>query len=244
MYTLGKWQDLIIIYFINNEIELNGRTPITRKRLKKGKFEKGENEIIDEAIDMLEDLVGDGIIQFADLAAYTTREAETLIRKRALQGCKYFMVDTFKADFDLPANSPAWQAIDFAALKLYRLAKELNAHIHLTVQVSGGSARQKYMDFTNLSGAKSMAVTASLLMLFRPILEIEKPSHVAGEKAQSLAVMCPAGLPVTLDPDKEYRIAFFGKNREGEKNPQFVFEIDMDKVKIKFVGTTIISEDA
>lgn len=236
-----KWQQELTTYVINNIIvkerdEFIGHEFI-KSRFYQGNFTEDEKRLLSEANKWIEENIEDGLLNFCDFETYAAHKAIKQIRKYAMKGVKYFIIDTMKLDNDLQSGSVSdnsWLQLQQNMVKIYNTIKEssLNVFLWVTYQMSKGQ-RFKFLSQSSLGMSKNVADVASSLILVRHLTEKEKESlHVERKRNK-----------VKLELEKDYMVVFIDKNRRGSTSVQVVLEVDKGRNIIRDVGITRISEE-
>ena len=122
-------------------------------------------------------------------------------------------------------------------VRLYNVIKEssLNVHVWVTAQLSKGGRNSRYLDQSQLGVSKNIIDVASSVMLVRDVTQSEKdPEAKASER---LTVHNAAGYEVELQPEEDYVIVFWDKNRQGTTNEQVVLKVNRGLNTFTDVGT-------
>ena len=124
-------------------------------------------------------------------------------------------------------------------VKLYNVIKpsNLNVHIWITAQMSKTNRRARYLDQSMLGISKNITDVVSSLMLTRMLSQSEK------EGSTAIKVINSDGHSVQLDPERDYMIVFWDKNRQGSTNRQVILAVDRGLNLIRDVGWTQIDND-
>ena len=237
-----KWQQELITYVINNIIVKDNDKYIgyefVKSRFYQGKFSNEERELLSEATEWIQKNVDDGLLNFCDFETYAAHKAIKQIRKYAMQGVKYFIIDTMKLDNDVQAGNnvsdKSWLQLQQNMVKIYNTIKETNLNVFLWVTYQMGKGQRfKFLSQSSLGMSKNVADVVSSLLLVRHLTEKEKESlYVERNKGK-----------VELDKNKDYMVVFIDKNRRGSTSVQVVLEVDKGRNIIRDVGITRISEE-
>ena len=161
-------------------------------------------------------------------------------------GVKYFILDTFKMDAG-DVSDKSWLEMQQNMVEINDVIKpeSKNLHILITFQLAKGSVKQRYYTQDNIGMSKNIIDPASTCIMIRDLYDDE----YTGERRE-LKVYRLEGkngktkIPIKLDKDKHYQIAFIIKNREGSANRyQVVFEHDMSRNIMKEIGITNVPVD-
>lgn len=234
-----KWQQDIIVWHINNNQK---NVKFNKSRFHQGNFSEDEKKQIKLAIKWLKEKVAKGLIQFVNLQQFSMSRAIKLIKKYATGlNVKYFVIDTLKADNDAGAKATdkVWFELQQNMVKLYNVIKEKNknCHVWVTYQMNK-SIKGKYLSQNDLGMSRNVADVVSSLILVRMLSESEK-----GEGSGALKVKRSDGRRAILDPDKDYFVCFWDKNRQGNTSEQAVICVDRGRNKIRDVGRVRISPE-
>lgn len=244
-----KWQQELVTWVANNIItsgkyteyeEYKGKF-FEKSRFYEGNFTKEEDEVLELAIQWMEDNIDEGLLNFVNFDTYAAHKAIKKIRQFATtKGVKYFIIDTMKVDNDITSDSRTdnfWLQLQQNMVKIYNTIKDngLNVHLWVTYQMSK-SQRMSYLDQTSLGMSKNVADVVSTLMLARNLTEKEK-------RAEGGLVVKRGNKQVTLNENYEYMVVFLDKNRRGATHSQVVLRVDKGKNIIRDVGFTRIDAD-
>lgn len=226
-------QGLLTTYI--NRVHRNA--DFNKNRFINGGFTAQEWEWLEEAKEWYVNKVQGDLVNFINMS-----KTIKLVKKYArMHGVKYFILDTLKLDNDSGSriNDNSWLQLQQNMVKLYNVIKpsNLNVHIWITAQMSKTNRRARYLDQSMLGISKNITDVVSSLMLTRMVSQSEK------EGSTALKVINDDGHSVQLDPEKDYMIVFWDKNRQGATNRQVVLAVDRGLNLIRDVGWTQIDND-
>ena len=213
-----------------------------KSRFINGGFTEEEWEWLREAKDWYVEKVQGDLVNFINMNDFSMSRTIKLIKKYArMHGVKYFILDTLKLDNDAGSriNDNSWLQLQQNMVKLYNVIKpsNLNVHIWITAQMSKTNRRARYLDQSMLGISKNITDVVSSLMLTRMLSQSEK------EGSTAIKVINEDGHSVQLDPENDYMIVFWDKNRQGSTNRQVVLAVDRGLNLIRDVGWTQIDND-
>jgi len=236
---IAKWQREMLVYVANNVFSED----VQKYKVRNGNYTKEFKSFLkDKCAKWIKDNEDNIVIK--PFKKYTTEKAIRCIRKYANLGCKYFMLDTFKADNNSLSSEAFWFNMQQSMVDIYNEVKEENKNVHIlvTFQLAKSSSKNRYYTQDNIGLAKNIIDVASTCIMVRSIFEDE----FEGGKAE-IKVFKKKGktqIPVKLDRNKYYIIIFITKNREGASNQyQIVAECDLSRNTFKEVGYCCLSPD-
>lgn len=234
----SKWQRELLTWHINNKQKGN----FNKERFYQGGFNDEEKEYLTNATKWFRENVDRGLIRFVNLSDFSMAKSLKIIKKYAnMKDVKYYIIDTLKLDND--ANSKmtdnAWLQLQQNMVKLYNVIKPTNknCHVWVTYQMSK-SLKGKFLSQNDLGMSKNVADVVSSLLLVRLAGDNEK-----GEDKGSLEAKADDGRKVKLNPEKDYFIVFWDKNRQGATSEQAVIRIDRGRNIVKDIGRVRISQE-
>lgn len=235
---LDKWQQDMITWHINNV----QKEDFVKSRFYQGDFTAEENELMEAAIQWMENKMEDDLIQFVNFNTFSMDKSIRLMRRLIIQeGVRYFIIDTLKLDNDIGStfNDNSWLQLQQNMVKLYNVIKPsaYNCHVWVTYQLTK-TQRTRFLDQTSLGMSKNVADVVSTLILIRGVLENEKGND--GLLIKRRKGKAPKAI---LKQEESYTIAFIDKNRRGSTDNQLVFKMDMGRNTMKDVGFTKVSQD-
>ena len=239
---IEKWQRELLIYVANNII----KEDIQKHILRDGHYQEDTKTLLYKAADWIVEQTENHLITVIPFKQYKTKTAIKTIKKYASMGVKYFILDTFKMDAG-DVSDKSWLEMQQNMVEINDVIKpeSKNLHILITFQLAKGSVKQRYYTQDNIGMSKNIIDPASTCIMIRDLYDDE----YTGEKRE-LKVYRLEGkngktkIPVKLDRDVHYQIAFIIKNREGSANRyQVVFSHDMSRNVMKEVGITNVPVD-
>lgn len=238
---LEKMQQQLLTWIINNVIKPNRK--FSSSRWIEGHFTDVELELIEKAIDILEERKKNGKIIIQELQTYTCKAVVRIIKKYAGLGVKYFILDTFKVSGD--ATGEQWQSLVADSVTLYNLIKpsNLNVNLVLTAQLEKGKASiSRYLNESNIGVGKNIKDVMSVILMVRHVYNDEYPDGRFALKVEMPIEGTKATQEVVLSNKKNYQVVFIDKNRNGTSNKfQVVVEQDLGWLTYKEVGITNIN---
>ncbi|MEX3625116.1 hypothetical protein [Viridibacillus arvi] len=236
-----KWRKELITWAINNVIEGGD---FEKMRFNQGQFSKDELALLKKGVDWLEEQMSKGLITFINFNSFSMKKATKTIKKQsAINGIKYFILDTLKLDSDdVNENAQAWLQLQQNMVKLYDLIKPSNKNLHVwvTYQLGKSAMMTRYLSQNSLGVSKNVVDVVSTLMLVRKALSSEREG---GKSEVEVKTRDGKKIKMKADENIEYFIMFLGKNRMGSTSRQLVFEVDLGRNIIKDLGTCNIPMD-
>lgn len=222
----SKWQQELLTRFINTK---HRNAKFNKNRFFKGGFSEKEWEYLNEAKEWYKNNIEEGTIRFVSMESFSMAKTIRLIKKYAVVfGVEYFVLDTLKLDNDVGSsiNDKSWLVMQQNMVRLYNVIKEssLNVHVWVTAQLSKGGRNSRYLDQSQLGISKNIIDVASSVMLVRDVTQSEKDPEA--KAAERLTIKNKQGFEVELNPEDDYVIVFWDKNRQGTTNQQVVLKVD------------------
>lgn len=172
-----------------------------------------------------------GLIYCKDMCGdYSDQSLEFEIKKANLtNGIKYFFYDTLKQDINVfNGKYGDWSQLKATATKLSELAKNLNAFVYGSIQLTDDAQLINPDELTsnNVANAKQMKHVLDVMNLFA---EIPKKMYGKYQYYSNDDINNDWGEPVAkeLDHNKRYYIDTVDKNRYGRKE-KLLFSLDLD----------------
>lgn len=235
-----KWRKELITWAVNNVVN----DEFQKMRFNQGEFTKEEMITLKKGVDWLEDQMETGNITFINFNSFSMKKAIKTIKKQsAVNGIKYFVLDTLKLDSDdVNENAQAWLQLQQNMVKLYDLVKPSNKNLHVwvTYQLGKSAMMTRYLSQNSLGVSKNVVDVVSTLMLVRKALTSEREG---GKNEVEVKQKDGKKVKMKADENIEYFIMFLGKNRMGSTSRQLVFEIDLGRNIMTDFGTCNIPMD-
>lgn len=240
---LKKWQREYLVWVCNNIFKSDLQKYIVRD----GKYSEEVKEVLYKSAEWIKKQKENKTITIIPFKRWATSRAIKIMKKYCALGVSQFLIDTFKNDAgNVSENS--WMTMMQSMVDLYDVVKPdvKNLHLTCTFQLEKGkTARQRYYSQDNVGLAKNIIDPVSTCIMIRNFFEDEytggknelKVYRLEGKNGKTK-------IPVTLNKDKNYQLAFIVKNREGSANQyQIVLEHDMSRNILKEVGITHVPVD-
>jgi hypothetical protein len=157
-----------------------------------------------------------------------------IIRKKAREGVKVFLYDTFKSD-NL-SDEQFWGKLMQDSQDLLQIARKEDVSILLTYQLATGKQRERYLDATCLGASKGVKNICSQMILSRPLF----PDEFTGEKNDIEPYKMnynekdekgnPKKEKITIIPDNDsvYIVVFIEKSRTDKGRKQILYKVNGD----------------
>lgn len=235
-----KWQQELLTCYINNNYP---NAHFNKGRFYHGGFDDTEKRMLNKGVVRYRDLP-DNLVRFVSMSQFSMNKTISLIKQYAkAYGVKYFVLDTMKLDNDTAekVSDNSWLQMQQNMVRLYNTIKEsnLNVHVWVTTQLSKGKANSRFLDQSNIGIAKNIVDVASSVMLMRTLTNSEKDPT----SKTKLIVKDSRGNEVHLDPDEEYVIIFWAKNRQGSIFDQVVLKVNRGENTFSDIGTCRLDRD-
>jgi len=169
-----------------------------------------------------------GKLVFIETQDYGVSNVRKIITRFAKRGVGLFLYDTLKPMND--ASERSWGEFSEVAKELFLQAKRCKVAVIATAQLSPEGMARKYLDLTCVGKAKAIAETANTVIMFRPLTENEK------SKIKPYTFKDKIKIELELDPNKDYIMVFYPKNRYGSTYPQIIMERNMNFNSYKDIG--------
>jgi replicative DNA helicase len=240
---LEKWQREYLVWVANNIYKFDLQKYVVRD----GKYSPEVKEILYKSAEWIEKQEENKTITIIPFKRYKTSLAIKIIKKYASLGVTQFMIDTFKNDAGKVSDN-AWLDMMQNMVELYDVVKPDSKNLHLTCTFQlekGKTARQRYYSQDNIGMSKNMIDPVSTCVMLRNLFEDENTGGLKELKVFRLeGKNGRTKIPVQLNRDKKYQIAFIIKNREGSANEyQIVLEHDLSRNTLKEIGIVSVPVD-
>ena len=198
---------------------------------------------INEAIEIMKDLIPENQILFIPLPKFSTNYVIKMIKKYSVIGYTNFIIDTFKMDNTDDAkidNTVRLQLVQNMT-HLYNVAKKdggKNVRVICTVQLSKAYTLQRYLSQESLAESKNIIDVCSTGIFMRRVWDDEKEG---GTKELEVFSYKNSIKLAPLKQEKNYILLFPSKTREGGVEDQCVAEVDWAKNTITEIGYTRIT---
>jgi hypothetical protein len=237
---IESWMNLLITTILKYMFDYG----FDRQRWLQGRFSDEEKEMLNKAVEYLEDVRNKELLIFAPLQTYKMDIVKKIIKKHTFLGCNYYVFDTFKQDKAGNNDGNGWQAMMNNAMDLYDICKPvenggLNIGLFVTFQLSKLSLNKRYLDEGDFGISKGIIDCASVAVLSRAI----RPDERTGGKypLEVYKYENDQKVIVKLSDKKTYYIFWIVKNRRGKTNPyQVVAEVSLDHNYFNEIGMTFI----
>lgn len=238
---IDKWQREFIAWVSNNILGKDLQKYIIRN----GKYSKEVKDLIKECAEWIKKQKDNKSITIIPLPQWTTQLAIKIMRKFSALGVRHYLIDTYKSDAG--SRKDPWLDMMQNMVDLYDVVKPeaKNLQLTLTAQLEKGKTSiQRFYGQNNMGVAKNIIDCASTVIMLRNFfndeLEGEKRELKVCERLKGTKTI----MPVKLDKNKNYQIAFVVKTREGEANKfQVVLEHDLSRNTLKEIGYTVVPVD-
>lgn len=240
---LKKWQREFLVWIANNIFKSDLQKYVVRD----GKYSPEVKELLYKCADWLKKQKENKTITVIPFKRWSTSKAIKIMNKYSSLGVVNFLIDTYKNDAGKVLND-IWLTMMQGMVDMYDTVKPEAKNLHLTCTFQlekGRTARQRFYTQDNIGLAKNIIDPTSTCIMIRNFFEDEYPDGKNELKVYRLdGKNKRTKIPVRLDRDKQYQIAFIVKNREGSANLyQIVLEHDMSRNILKEVGITHVPVD-
>jgi replicative DNA helicase len=240
---LKKWQREFLVYVANNIYKEDLQKYVVRD----GKYSPEVKELLYKCAEWIKEQKKNKSITIIPFKRWSVKNAIKIIKKYSALGVSQYLIDTFKNDAGQTADN-SWLSMMQNMVDLYDIVKPdvKNLHLTCTFQLEKGkTSRQRYYTQDNIGLAKNIIDPASTCIMIRNLFEDEYPGGKNELKVYRLeGKNGRTKLPVILNKDKQYQLAFIVKNREGAANlVQIVLEHDLSRNLLKEVGITTVAVD-
>ena len=181
-----------------------------------------------------------GRIILYSVSKYSIAEFNMLMRRYALRGFKYFLIDTMKSEEagDINAVGKLIQQ----SRNIYEAARNLNTHVMVSYQIASYLKQnmKRVLDESCLSGSKQVAEILDILICMRELY----PDEYTGQRNEVRVfkfIKNPEGKGIvkdyrTLETGKKYLVLFLPKNRYGAKILPTIYEFNGEFGTVSEVG--------
>ena len=244
---IGKWQREILTWIFSNKQKLinDKKRNFTKNMFKTKNFydDTYNKDKINEAIEIMKDLIPENQILFIPLPKFSTNYVIKMIKKYSVIGYTNFIIDTFKMDNTDDAkidNTVRLQLVQNMT-HLYNVAKKdggKNVRVICTVQLSKAYTLQRYLSQESLAESKNIIDVCSTGIFMRRVWDDEKEG---GTKELEVFSYKNSIKLAPLKQEKNYILLFPSKTREGGVEDQCVAEVDWAKNTSIEIGYTRIT---
>lgn len=240
---LKKWQREFLVWVANNIFKSDLQKYVVRD----GKYSPEVKELLYKCANWLKKQKENKTITIIPFKRWSTSQAIKIMNKYSSLGVVNFLIDTYKNDAGKISND-IWLTMMQGMVDMYDVVKPdvKNLHLTCTFQLEKGkTARQRFYAQDNVGLAKNIIDPTSTCIMIRNFFEDEYPDGKNELKVYRLeGKNSRTKIPVKIDRDKQYQVAFIVKNREGSANQyQIVIEHDMSRNTLKEVGITHVPVD-
>lgn len=227
------WRAMLLASIVNNgflghEVYHNW---VQRNRLSKGGFTDEEWLELNQASNWLKQFEGNLILY--PLEDYSVSTLKKILKKMMrIDENTVFILDTWKPGDESSANSHA--IFTEESKELFKIVKPkdmggMGIHFIASAQLSGSTITQRYLNVNALAKAKAIKEVCGVILMHRKAWQDEldpkskfyiNPFRFNKETKQREEV--------ALNPEKEYVIQFWDKNRYGKADFQLLFEVDLN----------------
>ena len=203
---------------------------ITRRKIQTWTFTPEEAVTVQKAMNFINTTFA-GKLKFIKVFDYNIETVGGFIKKLALNdGFEYFLYDTFKAE-DMTGSSVHGQMVEDSKY-LFQIASKHNVAILITQQLALHTEGQvSYLNASVLSSSKAVKEVVSELYLMRRVyndIELDGKSKyfLNPHKLVKGADGKWKKEPMELDKDKQYRLLFLDKTRNGEDSKCIILKFE------------------
>ena len=203
---------------------------ITRRKIQTWTFTPEEAVTVQKAMNFINTTFA-GKLKFIKVFDYNIETVGGFIKKLALNdGFEYFLYDTFKAE-DMSGSSVHGQMVEDSKY-LFQIASKLNVAVLITQQLALHTEGQvSYLNASVLSSSKAVKEVVSELYLMRRVyndIELDEKSKyfLNPHKLVKGADGKWKKEPMELDKDKQYRLLFLDKTRNGEDSKCIILKFE------------------
>lgn len=203
---------------------------ITRRKIQTWSFTDEELVTVNKAVNFI-NIQFAGKLKFIKIFDYNIETVGSFIKKLAIQdGFSYFMYDTFKAE-DMAGSSVHGQMVEDSKY-LFQIASKFDISVIITQQLAlhtEGSV--SWLNASVLSSSKAVKEVVSELYLMRRVyndIELDPKSkyYLNPHKLVKGADGKWTKEALELDKDKQYRLLFLDKTRNGEDSKCLILKFD------------------
>lgn len=251
---INEFKQLLLISVIGSIT----KKPFNRRRLIEGSFTDEEKEILEEAVQKVEEISGGNnkLISFVFLEKYTIDNVKRIIRHYAHRGYSRVIIDTGKPSEDRGNTDSRWERFVEDCKEIYKLARPngggLNLAVWINVQLADNALKYRFLDEHALGEGKKAKNEASCLFMMRTVWDDELSGgqnelDVFRWEFNEFSGKYDAKKKIVLEPNKQYYLLFLPKNRRGLSNDTgqyvLVLEPNFNFNTWKEVGWTRVFND-
>lgn len=241
------WRSMILASIINNGFIDDARHEwIARNRFGVGGFTEVEWNELEQASKWLEKYEGNLILY--PLEDYSVRTLKKILKKMMrIDENTVFILDTWKSNDDSSANAHA--IFTEESKELFNIVKPkdmggLGVHFIATAQLSGATIGQRYLNVGCLARAKAIKEICGQVLMHRKIwqdeLDTKSKFYINPYRYNSETKMREE---IQLNPEGDYVIQFFDKNRYGKADFQMVWMADLNTNRWKNIAYCVVKQD-
>lgn len=218
------FKHLLLVHILTQEL---GFWELTRKKIKQGNFTDIQRQKLEEAKRISETKYGS--IRFVKLFDNDIGKVKKVTRKLAKLGYSVIFYDTMKSEDEI--NEAMWQQLLIHSRKLFQLASREKIALVASYQLALHTLNKRFIDASCLSNGKQIKETFCEMVYLRPLWEDEqhgqkydvKPYRFERDESGKYQ---KKRVPIQLDPNKKYVIAFLDKTRNDDDKQTLVYEFN------------------
>ena len=223
----SKYYKLILVSFVCQNVFRQYK--ISRKKIELWDLTEEEQAYVYKANKFLKDRIN-GRLKFINMDTVDVEKVMKVAKKLCLaHGYEVLVYETMKPE-STTANNVVGEMVEVSR-KLDLFGKKMKMKIIAPVQLTTNSeGKTSYLTSAVLASSKQIKEVANVILLMRKVLpeELEKDSRMY-MKPYKLVKDFETGkwsknYLEDLDPNKDYRLIFIDKNREGEDSKVLLYE--------------------
>ena len=236
----SKYYKLILVAYICQNVFKQYK--MSRKKIEQWDLTDEEKEYVYKANDFLKARVN-GRLKFVNMDTVDVDKVMKVAKKLCLAyGYDTLVYETMKPESTLSGNSVG-EMVDVSR-KLDLFGKKMKMKIIAPVQLATHSeGKVSYLTSSVLASSKQIKEVANVILLMRKVLpeELDKDNRMYMKPyrlTKDFTGKWSKQYLEDLDPNKDYRLVFVDKNREGEDSKVLLYEFNGRSGTFTEVGVT------
>lgn len=212
------YQNLLTIHILTHDLNY---WKLTRKKLKTGHFTDEELQMLHQVEAISKEKYNN--IIFVKMFENNTGKTLKYIKRLARTGVGCFLYDTMKSDDD--SDDKMWQQLLMNSRRIFNVVSKENIAFIATFQLALSTTNFRWLDAQCLSNSKQIKEVVSELIMIRRLWQDEYTGERFDCKPWRRDKENPKiKVPIELDPDKIYIVAFLNKTRNDEDGQTVLYE--------------------
>lgn len=214
------YKNMLLVHILTKDLNY---WKITRKKLKIGHFNEEEWKMLRKAAQITKEKYSN--IRFIKMFENDTGKLLKHIKRLARTGTKVVVYDTLKSDDSVDDNM--WQALLMNSRRIFNVVNKEQIAFVSTFQLALHTTNQRWLDASCLSNSKQIKEVISELVMVRRLWQDEYTGEKFDCDPYYRSKENPKiKVPIVLDKDKTYVVAFLNKTRNDEDGQTILFQFD------------------